>query len=154
MSTTIATLAPADMHTAKGNARKVAGLLAGTRAMAVLYRTTLAGPSGQRADTRVGRVYAVDGTDEYERPEYDLSVYVPGTYELAGYARYELHRDHGYVWAMFRESYDGDVRWIGYAETLPLGVDVCVNGLHAATGRHGTRRLSGGRFYAASTLSD
>lgn len=136
------------------NARKVRAMLTGNREMSVLYRTCAAGPSGQRAYLCVGRAYVCDGTDEYETSGYDISIYEPRGGPLAGYARRELHATHGLVWSITREYYDGALQWIGYADTLSLGMDVCVHGLHAATGRHDSRRVSGGRFHAAATLTD
>jgi hypothetical protein len=69
-------------HAATGNAGKIRALLEGGRDFdhADLYRTIVAGPTGQRRDLLVGRVYyRTDGTHEFE-------IHDPRENTLVGYA--------------------------------------------------------------------
>ncbi|HKT03053.1 MAG TPA: hypothetical protein VJT31_26285 [Rugosimonospora sp.] len=119
---------------ASDNAATIAGLLATGQGYADLYRTIEAGPSGQRADLCVGRVwYRPDGPD-------DFSVHDPRSGDRVGFARRTIRGE----WSMTSENeFDGE-RWVGYASSLAVGVDVLVNGQHAALGRHDSRRISHG----------
>lgn len=145
----------ADPYTPAGNAAKVRALLTDERGSAVLYRTRIAGPSGQRAYVCVGRVTYIDGRDEYVRSEYEIAIYAARGGELQGYARRDIDTVRGvWAWSITREHFDGALQWVGYADTLSLGVDVCVNGIHAATGRHDSRRISGGTFRASAYVTD
>jgi len=126
--------------TAQRNASKIAELLeSDRRSCADLYRTIEAGPSGQRADLLVGRIwYHPDGPDEF-------SVHDPRNGETVGYARLELG-----TWSITAyNEYDG-YAWVGYASSLSVGVDVLVNGEHAALGRHDSRRISSGSLRRAA----
>jgi hypothetical protein len=119
------------------NARKIATILEAGEGYADLYRTIMAGPSGQRADLLVGRVrYRPDGPDEFEIIDMTSSV---NRGDLAGYAR----RDRG-AWSITAYDDHRGYRWLGYASSLSVGVDCVVNGEHAALGRHDSRRISSG----------
>jgi hypothetical protein len=146
-----ATYAP----TPTSNGAKVTAMLCNERGSATLYRTRLAGPSGQRGNLAVGIVHYIDGNDCYVRSEFEFAIYAAAGGGVQGYARRDLDAVRGvHAWSITREHYDGDLEWIGYADTLSLGVDACVNGIHAATGRHDHRRLSGGVFRASRYVSD
>lgn len=118
---------------ARDNGRKITKMLTAERGWADLYRTVTAGPSGQRADFRVGRVRYLD------LGPYEFAIVDPTTAEVAGYARMDLGR-----WSITEETYDGSLVWRGWASSLSVGVDVLIWGEHAATGRHDARRISGG----------
>lgn len=120
--------------TARENAMKIRALMDAQGGHADLYRTIEAGPSGQRAQLLVGRIrYLSSGPDEFE-------VRDPRSADLVGYARRTVFGE----WSMTRyDEFDG-YRWAGYASSLSVGVDVLVNGEHAALGRHDSRRTSSG----------
>ncbi len=142
-----------DTCTPAGNAAKVTELLTRERGVAVLYRTRIAGPRGQRAYVAVGRVAYIDGRDEYERTEYEISIH--NRDGLQGYARRDFDTVRGeWAWSITREHFDGELQWIGYASTLSLGVDACNNGIRAATGRHDSARISGGWFRRSAYVTD
>jgi hypothetical protein len=44
-------------------------------------------------------------------------------------------------------------RLLGWASSAALGADVLVNGVHAATGRHDSQRISRGTFLACPGLA-
>jgi hypothetical protein len=116
------------------NAAKIRGLLEAGEGHADLYRTILSGPSGQRADLLVGRVrYHELGPDEFS--VVDLS-----DGRMVGLARLDCSGD----WSMTEDNESDGYRWVGYASSLSVGVDILVNGEHAALGRHDHRRISGG----------
>jgi hypothetical protein len=116
------------------NARKITAVLTGEADAVDLYRKIMAGPSGQRTDLHVARVRPVPyGTDE-------VAIIDPRTGDRAGAAHRAIH-DGGQWWSITEETYDG-WRWRGYAETLSGGADWLINGVHAATGRHDSRRIS------------
>ncbi len=144
-----------DTRTPAANARKVTALLVNERGSATLYRSHVAGPRGQRGNLAVGIVRYIDGADCYVRSEYEIAIYNPRTGAHEGYARREVDTVRGmHAWSVTREHYDGELEWIGYADTLSLAADVCVYGIHAATGRHDHRRLSGGVFRASRYVTD
>jgi hypothetical protein len=119
---------------AADNAQKIRAVLDGEIPCADLYRTIEAGPSGQRADLLVGRVYfRPTGPDEVE-------VRDPRNGELAGFAR----REFGAGWSITEVKYDGEYCWLGFASSLSVGVDALFNGVSVATGRHDSRRVSSG----------
>ena len=92
------------MSEAQLNAKKIAAILEAGHGQADLYRTVMAGPSGQRRDLCVGRVrYLEFGPDEFEIRDHRDG-------ELAGYAR----RDRG-EWSITEVGYDGTLSWLGYA---------------------------------------
>jgi hypothetical protein len=122
----------------RDNAAKVRALLTGGvwRAAADLFRTCLAGPSGQRARVCVGRIEWIDSGP------YDFAVIDPREADRVGYAA----RAIGDEWVLWSDNeYDGS-RLVGWTSSLALGVEILVSGVHAATGRHDSRRLSGGTF--------
>lgn len=127
----------------RANGRKVAAILAAEDGHADLFRTVEAGPSGQRARLHVGRVRVLP------YGPYELAVIDPRTAHTVGYARY----DAGNGWSITADL-DGDgLAWWGYApESLAVGVDALVNGEHAATGRHDSRRIDGARWRSAESV--
>lgn len=132
---------------AQGNARNITKILEDRAGHADLYRTIEAGPSGQRRDLLIARVaYAELGSWEIEI----IAMSGPDRGETIGYARradlFEMNRHPGAEWSVHAyDDYDG-YRWLGYANSLALGCDVLINGVHAATGRHDSRRISGGTW--------
>ena len=126
------------------NGAKIQTLLTDGAGHADLYRTITTGPSGQRRDLLVGRIrFREFGPDEF--------AIIDEIGETAGYAR----RSFGNGWSITRVDYDGGLQWIGYAaESLALGVDVLMNGEHAATGRHDSRRISPGRWIPNKYLTN
>lgn len=119
---------------AQGNAAKIQKLLDDGGGYADLYRTIEAGPSGQRADLLVGRIRCLIWGP------HDFSIVDMGTGYQAGYAR----GIRG--WWSVTQDLDGIHQWMGYASSLAVGVDIVVNGEHAALGRHDSRRISPGRL--------
>jgi hypothetical protein len=121
---------------AQQNGRKISEILRDGAGFADLYRTTLAGPSGQLRDTRVGRVhYREWGPDEFVITDPD------GSAGQAGTARYDASVD---AWSIYGEDYEGGIKWLGWASSLAVGADVAINGEHVALSRHDNRRISGG----------
>lgn len=118
------------------------------RDWADLYRTCDAGPSGQRAHVRIGRVrYLPEGPYEFR--------VIAADGECAGYAARIFGGPQ--EWTVYRVDYDGTIRLHGYASSLSLGVDALLNGDHAAIGRHDSQRRSGGtwrRFVAEPLEQD
>lgn len=135
---------------AQQNGSKIERLLVGQAGAADLYRTVEAGPSGQRADSLIARVrYVAEGP--YEVAIVNVTPGSPDRGSVVGYARradiFEQARHPGAEWSV--TDYFGDwseYRWIGYASSLALGCDVLLNGVHVATGRHDSRRISGGTW--------
>ena len=124
----------------RDNAKKIAALLTetGDSDYADLYRTILSGPSGQTARLLVGRIRHLPwGPYEFRIIDMGLSAPEP----LAGFARRHLGE-----WLITREAPDGALSLIGFASSLSIGVDVLINGEHAALGRHDARRTSSGTF--------
>ena len=124
----------------RDNGAKVTAMLReeADRYWADLYRTCDAGPSGQRAHTRVGRVaFRPDGPYEFR--------IVADDGEHAGYATRRPH-DGPLEWTVWSENEFDGIRLHGYASSLSIGVDALLNGDHAATGRHDGQRRSGGRW--------
>jgi hypothetical protein len=120
------------MSEAQLNAKKIAAILEAGQGSADLYRTIVAGPSGQRADLCVGRVrYREFGPDEFEIRDHRDG-------ELAGYARYYEPGS----WSITEVTSDGTLSWVGHASSLSVGVDALFNGVHVATGNHDSRRVS------------
>ena len=112
-----------------------------------LHRTVAAGPSGQRADRKIARV-VYDWTGNFELKILSVS---PDSFgDVAGYARrldlFEMAKRPGCEWVIHEyDDYEG-CRLLGYASSLVLGCDVLMNGVHVATGRHDSRRISGGTW--------
>jgi hypothetical protein len=134
---------------AQDNGPKLRRILENWEGTATLYRTVIAGPSGQRADMPAGTVtYCWDGRDM----PFELSV--TSGYETCGYMMRSVTRDHGEMWATY--SYDdwNGYTFEGYATTAALAADVIVNGIHAATGRHDHARTDGARFVARKAQLD
>lgn len=118
------------------NGTKIDHLLQTGAGFADLYRTVTAGPSGQRTRLHVARIWAIS-LDTFG-PD-DFRIIDPTSGDTAGFAR----RDPAHGWSITRQDYAGELRWIGYApESLAAGCDVLINGVHAATGRHDSRRIS------------
>jgi hypothetical protein len=132
---------------ARDNGRKITAMLQAGTGHADLYRTTVAGPSGQRRDTLIARVrYLPEGPYEVEI----ISMDGPYRGETVGYARraniFEMGRHPGAEWSITDYSDWTGYRWLGYASSLALGCDVLRNGVHAATGRHDSARISAGTW--------
>jgi hypothetical protein len=125
---------------ARDNASKITGLLEAGEGYADLYRTAIAGPSGQRSDILVGRVrFRQFGHDEFTI----VDMADGGT---AGFARMVHHDQGGRCWFITAEAWDGTLSGLGWASSLSIGCDVLINGEFAALGRHDSRRISSGWF--------
>ncbi len=128
-----------DAVTPAANGKKIDALLVNRdgRDCADLYRTIIAGPSGQRSHLLVGRIVASPfGPD-------DFRIICPQTASTVGYARMTKHG-----WSVTRYVDSIGYVWLGYArDSLAAGVDAVVNGIHAATGRHDSRRVDGAVFH-------
>jgi hypothetical protein len=131
----------------RANGRKITALLQAEAGYADLYRKIFAGPSGQRANLHVGRVwYRPTGNEEF-------TIVDPREGDSVGYARRATYDGTFGWWSITRyDSYTGDTEWMGYAETLSAGVDWCVRDLHAATGRHDSRRVSPAAIHTADQV--
>ena len=134
---------------AQGNARRIGQILEDRAGSADLYRTITAGPSGQRRDLLIARVRYVE-TGPWEVEIINVSPGSPNRGDVAGYARradaFEAVRRPGAAWSVHGyDDWDG-IHWLGYSSSLSLGCDVAINGVHAATGRHDSRRISGGTW--------
>ena len=125
----------------KDNAAKVRAMVENEGGYADLYRRAEAGPSGQKRNIRVGRAEYVDR----DRGEYRITDGDGG--DTAGWATREYHNGE-LMYVLHSEDYEGGLHLVGWADTLSLGTDVLINGIHAATGRHDSRRTSGGKFEA------
>lgn len=132
----------------KDNAAKVRGMYEGLFDCADLYRRIEAGPSGQRRNLLVGRAYYVD----VDRGEFKIIDMSGNGGDTVGWAT-RTHHGGALMYALYSEDYYGGTSLVGWSETLSLGVDVLVWGVHAATGRHDARRTSGGRFEAHKPLT-
>lgn len=121
----------------QANAAKIREILVARAGSADLYRTAVAGPSGQRAQVHVGRVaYTWQG-------RYEIQVITPSGIE-AGYAA-RTHDRRG-EWTVWSDEESDGVHLAGWASSLAIAADVLVNGVHVATGRHDSRRTSGGTW--------
>lgn len=135
---------------AQDNARSIARVLSDRDGYADLYRTAVAGPSGQRKDVLIARVqYTYLGAWELE------ILSPPGSYEpgsTAGYARridlFTRDRHPGMEWVIYEYTENEGTHLLGYASSLASGADVLMNGVHAATGNHDSARISPGRWEA------
>ncbi len=144
MTSTLANFGRAETSP-RHNGAKVAALLTAGKGHADLYRTVTAGPSGQRANLHIARVWTM------QFGPYDFRIVDPTSGETAGYAR----RDPQHGWSITAEHYDGTLSWVGYApDSLTVGCDVLINGVHAATGRHDSRRIDGGTFRTRDQVAD
>jgi hypothetical protein len=129
---------------ASQNGAKVQRILEDRAGSAVLYRTAVAGPSGQRRQTPVARVEYT-----YERGAELAAWCPPGRVcfcdEPAGYlARTTDPRGE---WAVWGHEPARDGYWlIGWADSPAIGADVLVNGEHAAMANHDSARVSRGGF--------
>lgn len=135
-------VAPAvDITDPRANARKITRVLTDGHGFADLYREIAAGPSGQRVDLHVGRVW-------YREGDYEFSIIEPRDGHRVGLARREIYAG-SYWWSITDECWwTGEISWLGYAATLPAGVDWCVNGLIAA--RAGRGRIDAYRISPAA----
>lgn len=122
----------------RDNGRKVVALVNGEIGHADLYRKILAGPSGQRSNLRVGRVRFVD----MAQGEFKI---VADDGETAGWAT-RNQRNGESVWVTHSQDYHGAIRLLGWADSLSIAVDVVLNGIPAATGRHDSARTSSGKW--------
>lgn len=128
---------------ARDNAAKVRRILEDQAGSAVLYRTCVGGPSGQRRQVPVGRVeYADFG-------QWELAVWCPPGHdcqcdEPAGYLR--RGTDARGEWTVYGSGRDGwDGYWLrGWADSPAIGADVLVSGEYAANGNHEHARISRG----------
>ena len=132
---------------AQDNARSITRVLE-NRGYADLYRTAVAGPSGQRKDVLIARVQYIEmGAWELEilSPPSSLE---PGS--TAGYASridpFARDRHPGMEWVIYEYIENEGTHLLGYASSLATGADVLFNGVHAATGRHDSARISPGRW--------
>lgn len=126
----------------KDNAAKISALESGVLESADLYRTALAGPSGQRAAVHVGRVrYTPD------RPEGEFEVTNTNGGDRAGWAT-RVQRNGETVYEVHSENYDGGRELLGWADSLAHAADVLNNGEAAAStgGTLDARRISGRMF--------
>lgn len=128
----------------KDNAAKVKAIQDGTMHSADLYRTIMSGPSGQKSHVFVGRVrYTPD------RQQGEFEVIDANSGERAGWMTRTV-RNGEQMYVLHSENYDGEIRLVGWTDTVSYGADVLVNGSSRASTR-GTldaRRLSGGKFEA------
>lgn len=124
----------------KDNGAKVKALMDGTIDAADLYRKVEAGPSGQRANVHVGRVRFRDN----QHGEFQV---VDKEGRNAGWMT-RVNRNGEEMYIVHSEDYDGGIHLVGWVDSVSLGADVLVNGKHAATGRHDSRRISTGKFEA------
>ncbi len=129
----------------RDNARKITQVLTGVINETGLYRTAVAGPSGQRTSVQVGTVRSVDFGP------YEVLVIDPRDGTRVGYAaraRGLSKWADGCEWMFWRLDADGGAWLHGAASSLAIGVDVLVRGEHMATGRHDAYRTSGGTWRA------
>ena len=122
------------------NGAKVLALETDERGHVDLYRTAVAGPSGQRRAVLVGRVRTTElGPFHYSITDV-TSTHARGM--VAGYVRWDV--THG-AWAVYAvdhaRGYGETLE--GWTDSLAVAADVVVNGVHAATGRHDSQRISG-----------
>jgi hypothetical protein len=127
---------------ARDNRAKVARILEARAGSAVLYRTRVAGPSGQRAQEAVARVsYTWESS-------WELAVSDLRTGETVGYLAREEWGRHAGTWVVHSHCDDCPDwelnRLLGWAESPAAGADVLVNGEHAANGNHDSARVSRG----------
>lgn len=123
----------------KDNAAKLKALNAGDVDAVDLYRRIEAGPSGQRSTVHVGRLrYTPDNrSGEYQVVAADGST--------AGWLTRSV-RNGEQVYVTHSENYEGAIKLEGWAENPVVASDVLLHGVHAATGRHDSRRISAGKF--------
>lgn len=132
------------MTTAQLNGANIQRILENREGSTLLYRTTVAGPSGQRRNTIVARV-----TYTYE-PSWELLVTDPRTGEDVGYLARDNWGAHAGMWVV--HTYCADYpdyelnRLLGWADSPATGADVLVNGEYAANGNHDHARVSRGGF--------
>jgi hypothetical protein len=129
----------------RDNTRKIAGVLGNRCGRATLYRTAVAGPSGQTRALHVGTAaYTYQG-------RYEVELGTPGGLRAGWAARTADSRGEWAVWAdggddRLGDEPGGEIALAGWASSLAIAADVVVNGAHAATGRHDSRRTSGGTW--------
>jgi hypothetical protein len=130
---------------AMDNARKIRTMLCSWSGEATLYRTCVAGPSGQRADIAVGHVrYA------WERTGWEFEVFPPRSWEIVGRMTRSTSSRHMGEWIVHAYSdefpeYEFN-HLVGWTDCVSLGVDILVNGVHAATANHDHARISRGKW--------
>lgn len=110
----------------KDNAAKIKAIVDGRMGSADLYRTAVAGPSGQRAPVLAGRVRHTP-----DNPSGEFRV-VDRDGILAGWATSTVHNGRQ-VFAVHSENYDGETRLEGWADTLSHAADVLTHGEMAAS---------------------
>jgi len=127
---------------AQGNAIELRRTLEDRVGEAVLYRTIVAGPSGQRADKAVARVaYTCEGA-------FELAVWCPpGSSSCqcegpGGYLARSPVSTYSHAWTVWTDT-EGGIALAGWASSAAVGADVIINGVAEATGRHDHRRISG-----------
>ena len=130
------------MSKAQDNAGKIGTILEDRAGYADLYRTVTAGPSGQRGDLLIARVRYV------ELGCYEVQIFTPREHNEAGFAARESGGKHAGMWVFWEDNGNDGIALLGWASSLSLGADVLVNGAHAATGRHDSRRTSSGKWEA------
>jgi hypothetical protein len=124
----------------RDNAAKIKALVEDRIESITLYRQSEAGPSGQRRNNPVARIRHTP-----DNASGEFRVGDPRNGDLVGWID-RVPFDGQMMWAVRREDGDGAIHFEGYAETMALGADVLTFGLHGATGRHDSRRISPGRF--------
>lgn len=137
------------MSYAKDNGKKITAVLAEKISKASLYRTAVAGPSGQRRDTFVGTIQLPDPDDFLEHWSEDCDLVISKGNDVIGYADQDING-----WLMFSYEENYGKKYVGKAESLALGCDVLLNGEHAATGRHDSRRISQSRWEPSQAYKD
>jgi hypothetical protein len=108
------------------NGAKIKALEAGTLDYADLYRKKHAGPSGQRADVKIGRVRHTP-----DNPSGEFKI-VDKDGNTAGWASRTVH-DGQAAYVFHSENYDGEQKLEGWSDSLATGADVLINGEYNAT---------------------
>lgn len=125
----------------KDNGAKIKALQDGTLTSASLYRKVSAGPSGQRADVRMG---TVRHTPDNPSGEFRIS---DNDGNLRGWATRTVRNGES-VYSVHSENYDGEHRLEGWAGELSTAADVLINGEIGARSslNSDSRRISPGSF--------
>jgi len=123
------------------NAAKIRALVDGRMGSADLYRTAMAGPSGQRAAVFAGHVRHTP-----DHPSGEFSV-TDRNGQRAGWVTSTVHNGKQ-AYAVHSENYDGETKLLGWADTISHAADVLTNGEAAAStgGTLDARRISGRLF--------
>lgn len=125
----------------KDNAGKIKAITDGRMTHADLYRTAMAGPSGQRAPVLAGRVRHTP-----DNPSGEFRV-VDRNGQLAGWVT-PVVRNGEQKYSVTSENYDGGTELLGWADSLAHAADVLTHGEAAAStgGTLDARRISGRLF--------